>query len=188
MNFPRFSLASLVSTLRGLGAPRAAVLQEHEITTLRDLLWQLPFRYLDRGSLVELGSLGPQHCSMPGTVRPLVTIVGTIRQVKSIRTRFKFHILEIVLSDDTGTAKVMFYNQPYLAKSFKEGERVLIFGPLTQGKYGVEFRVPHYELLGASTDELFVQRILPVYRRLGPITSKIRSKLIHDALGCRPPS
>ena len=182
MNFPRFSLASLVSTLRGLGAPRAAVLQEHEITTLRDLLWQLPFRYLDRGSLVELGSLGPQHCSMPGTVRPLVTIIGTIRQVKSIRTRFKFHILEIVLSDDTGTAKVMFYNQPYLAKSFKEGERVLIFGPLTQGKYGVEFRVPHYELLGASTDELFVQRILPVYRRLGPITSKIRSKLIHDAL------
>jgi ATP-dependent DNA helicase RecG len=119
---------------------------------------------------------------MPGTVRPLVTIVGTIRQVKSIRTRFKFHILEIVLSDDTGTAKVMFYNQPYLAKSFKEGERVLIFGPLTQGKYGVEFRVPHYELLGASTDELFVQRILPVYRRLGPITSKIRSKLIQDAL------
>jgi len=182
MNFPRLSLASLVSALRGLGAPRASVLQEHEIVTLRDLLWQLPFRYLDRGSLCELGSLGPAQCSLPGTVRPWVTVVGTIQQVKSIRTRFKFHILEVVLSDETGTAKVMFYNQPYLAKSFKEGERVLIFGPLTQGKYGVEFRVPHYELLGASTDELFVQRILPVYRRLGPITSKIRSKLIQDAL------
>lgn len=182
MNFPRLSLASLVSNLRGLGAPRAAVLQEHEILTLRDLLWQLPFRYLDRGSLCEMGSLGPAQCSLPGTVRSIVTVIGTIRQVKSIRTRFKFHILEIVLGDETGTVKVMFYNQPYLAKSFKEGERVLIFGPLTQGKYGVEFRVPHYELLGPSTEELFPQRILPVYRRLGPITSKIRSKLIHEAL------
>ena len=187
MNFPRLSLASLVSTLRGLGASRAAVLQDHEIHTLRDLLWQLPFRYLDRGSLCDLGSLGSQHCSMPGTTRTLVTVIGTISQVKSIRTRFGFHILEIHLSDDTGFVKVLFYNQPYLAKSFKEGERALIFGPLTQGKYGVEFRVPHYELLGSSTEDLFVQRILPIYRRLGPITSKIRSKLILDALDALHP-
>ena len=116
------SLATLpfciqVTVLRGLGPARAAALQEAGIGTLRDLLWSLPFRYVDRGSLRTLGSLELRSFEGPDEgfgLRPspswgaegsgrspsdemeggIVTVMGTLQDLRQSTTRVQRGALE----------------------------------------------------------------------------------------------
>src|SRR5690348_18174670 len=77
--FGHLPLATQVSVLRGLGPARLEALREGGIATLRDLLWSLPFRYLDRGSVVPLGDLALRGLGAVPEGREIVTVMGEIR-------------------------------------------------------------------------------------------------------------
>jgi len=95
MSFAALPLSSKVTVLRGLGPARAAALQEAGIESLRDLLWSLPYRYVDRGSLRTLGSLDMRGFE---TVEPgLVTVLGTIQDLRQSTTRVQHRPLTEVL-------------------------------------------------------------------------------------------
>ena len=181
MSLAPLPLSSKVTVLRGLGQARAAALQEAGIDTLRDLLWALPFRYVDRGSLKPLGSLElrgfePQE---PG----LVTVLGTIQDLRQSTTRVQHMTLtEVLLGDGTGTLRLIWFNQPYLGRSLKVGDRLLVFGTLAVGRHGLEMRGPQFELLERTGDIGWVRRYLPLYRRLGALPGRARQKLVAEAL------
>jgi ATP-dependent DNA helicase RecG len=172
-------LASRVAVLRGLGPARAEALREAGIHTLRDLLYALPYRYVDRGSVVPLGGLGPA-----GHEGGIVTVLGTIRELRQSTSRVqRMAITEVLLDDGTGTLRLVFFNQPYLARSLRPGERLLAFGPLAQGRSGPELRGPQIESLGLEAEAAWVRRFLPLYRRLGPLAGRVRQRLVEEALG-----
>ncbi|MCX6546491.1 MAG: hypothetical protein NTW40_00330, partial [Acidobacteria bacterium] len=85
MSLAPLPLASKVTVLRGLGPARAAALQEAGIESLRDLLWNLPFRYVDRGSLRTLGSLALR--GMEPADPGIITVLGTLQDVRQSTTR-----------------------------------------------------------------------------------------------------
>ena len=124
MSLAPLPLSSKVTVLPGLGQARAVALQEAGIDTLRDLLWELPFRYVDRGSLKSLGSLDmrgfePQE---PG----LVTVLGTLQDLRQSTTRVQHMTLtEALLGDGTGTLRLIWFNQPYLGRTLKVGVSVI---------------------------------------------------------------
>ncbi len=181
MSFAPLPLSSKVTVLRGLGPARAAALQEAGIDTLRDLLWNLPFRYVDRGSLRPLGSLEMQgfEAQDPG----IVTVLGTIQDLRQSTTRVQHMALtEALLADGTGTLRLIWFNQPYLGRSLKVGDRLLVFGTLSLGRHGLEMRGPQFEAMGSSGDIGWVRRYLPLYRRLGPLMGRMRQKLVTEAL------
>ena len=181
MSLAPLPLSTKVTVLRGLGQARAAALQEAGIETLRDLLWSLPYRFVDRGSLRSLGSLDLRGFEAPeGAV---VTVLGTLQDVRQSTTRVqRMALTEALLGDGTGTLRLIWFNQPYLGRTLKPGDRLLAFGTLAVGRHGLEMRAPQFELLGRGEDTPWVRRFLPLYRKLGPLTGRVRQRLVAEAL------
>ena len=166
-------------------------LQEAGIHTLRELLMQLPYRYVDRGSIVPLGDLEMRGFDPDLEDREIITVLGQVHDVRQTLTRIqRMALTEVLLNDGTGTLKLVFFNQPYLGRSLKIGDRLLAFGPLLEGRNGLEMRGPHIEQMGRAgnegsrtgLDEIWVRRFLPLYRKMGPISSLVRKKLVEEAL------
>ncbi|WP_257308401.1 ATP-dependent DNA helicase RecG [Geothrix fuzhouensis] len=181
MTLAPLPLSSKITVLRGLGPARAAALQEAGLDSLRDLLWSLPYRYVDRGSLRPLGSLELRglEAADPG----IVTVLGTLRDLRQSTTHVqRMALTEALLEDGTGTLRLIWFNQPYLARAMKVGDRLLVFGTLSVGRHGLEMRGPQFELMGRGEDLGWVRRFLPLYRKLGPLTGRVRQKLVQEAL------
>jgi len=179
---PRFPLSAKVTALRGVGPVFAEALEAAGILTLKDLLWSLPHRYVDRGSLQPIGEL--DFRPDPGE-REIVTVLGTIQDLRQSTTRVqRMNLTEALLGDGTGSLRLVWFNQPYLGKQLRAGDRVLAFGPLASGRHGLEMRGPAFELMGRGGDDgqLWVRRFLPLYRKLGPVLGRARQKLVQEAL------
>lgn len=180
----KFPLSARLAVLRGLGPARLKVLNEAGIESLGDLLWSLPYRYVDRGSVQRIAELDRRF--HPAMDREIVTVLGYIRQVRQTLTRIQRMVLtEALLEDDGGTLRLVWFNQPYLAKTLKEGDRLLAFGTLALGRHGLEMRGPSFELMGRGEDKeenLWIRRYLPLYRKLGFLTGRMRQRFVQDAL------
>jgi ATP-dependent DNA helicase RecG len=178
-----FPLSAKVSALRGVGPVYAEAFEAAGILTLRDLLWSLPHRYVDRGSLQKIGDLAyrpdPQD-------REIVTVLGTVTDLRQSTTRVQhMNLTEALVNDGTGALRVIWFNQPHVVRALRAGDRVLLFGPLASGRMGLELRSPAFESLGRAVDgeNLWVRRYLPLYRKLGPILGRARQRLVQEALG-----
>jgi ATP-dependent DNA helicase RecG len=184
-SFAPLPLSSKVTVLRGLGPARAAALQDAGIETLRDLLWSLPYRYVDRGSLRRIADLdlrGLDHPQVEGE-REIITVMGVIRDLRQSATRVqRLQITEVLLEDESGALRLIWFNQPYLARTLKVGDRMLAFGALTLGRAGLEMRSPAFELFGKESEDIWIRRFLPLYRKLGPLMGRVRAKLVQEAL------
>ena len=179
---PLFPLSAKLTALRGVGPVYAQAFEDAGIQTLKDLLWSLPYRYIDRGSLQKIGELDQNRRSLD---QDNVTLVGIIKDLRQTTTRVQHMALtEVLLQDGTGTLRLIWFNQQYLARALRAGDRILVFGPLAQGRNGLEMRGPSVEVMGRGGEEenLWVRRYLPLYRKLGPITGRARQKLVQEAL------
>nr|WP_320133576.1 ATP-dependent DNA helicase RecG [uncultured Holophaga sp.] len=181
---PTLPLSAKVTALRGVGPAYATALQEAGIETLRDLLWALPHRYVDRGSVLPIGELDRWHS--PGGDRELTTVLGRIKDLRQSTTKVqRMTLVEALVEDGTGTLRLVWFNQAYLTRVLKVGDRVLVFGGLAMGRHGLEMRGPSIEVLGRGgerEENLWVRRFLPLYRKLGPILGRTRARLVQEAL------
>jgi ATP-dependent DNA helicase RecG len=170
-----------VTALRGVGPVFAEAFADAGIQTLKDLLWALPYRYIDRGSVQKIGDLAFRAEGE----REIVTVLGTISDLRQSTTRVqRMSLTEALVTDGTGSLRLVWFNQPYVGKLFRTGDRVLVFGPVASGRNGLELRGPAFELMGRGGDEdnLWVRRYLPLYRKLGPVMGRARQRLVQEAL------
>ncbi len=171
--------------LRGVGPAYEAAFGENGIETVRDLLLNLPYRYVDRGSVLKIGELDrrPIHADIE---REIVTVLGVIKDLRQTTTRVqRMALMEALIDDGTGSLRLIWFNQAYLARVLKPGDRVLVFGPLSMGRHGLEMRGPAFEIMGRGGDvseDLWVRRFLPLYRKMGPLTGRVRQRLVQEAL------
>ncbi len=164
--------------LAGVGPRRAERLAAADVRTVEDLLYHLPSRYEDRRSFARIDQM------LPGL--PERTLALHVDSSRLIRTRRRgFTIFEAVVSDESGTIKAVWYNQPYLARLLGAGRRVFLFGRATvDRRQRVILENPEYELLDEEdADGIHAGRVVPVYRKLGDCSSRALRVLIHRALG-----
>ena len=181
--------------MKGVGPRRAADLQRVGLATIEDLLYRFPIRYEDRGTFHTIASLRPgESASIAGEV------VGCgIRPTR--RPRFK--IFELLVRDQTGSLRAIWFNQPFLNDVFKPHQRVILFGKLELTPHGLQLQSPQYEILkeGDKKDEdneeqsadqepdtMHTGRIVPVYEKTGQLTAKMQRALVHAALVQLPAS
>ena len=105
--------ASLVTALSGIGPSLAKKLEKLEINTVFDLLYHLPFRYLDR-SLITPAALVQ--------VGELVTIIGQIDSITNIRAKSGKMMQKASLSDSSGKIDIIWFYQPYLVRTLKSNQ------------------------------------------------------------------
>ncbi|OGG51157.1 hypothetical protein A2763_01210 [Candidatus Kaiserbacteria bacterium RIFCSPHIGHO2_01_FULL_54_36] len=120
------------------------------IETVRQLLYHFPARY-DQG-----GEEAAIHGLAVGTQ---ATIFGTIGKLETRRSwKRKIPVGEATITDASGSIKVMWFHQPYLAKKFSEGMFVKAVGTVG-GKTGKPYLAnPHVEPADPTEAGLFAQR------------------------------
>ncbi len=155
------------------------------ITDAQSLLRYFPRRYADISEIKPIKDL---------ETGDIVSIYGEVEKMKIHKTfRKKITMSECVLKDHTGSIRVLWFNQPYLAKMFEHVTKVKISGTVMNGKHGLYLANPSLaqtkDLPIDSGDSLFKKNngeqdvITPIYRESKRLTSlyfehKIR-KLLH---------
>lgn len=187
--FPHFSWEQPIQYLKGIGPRRAECFRRLGIKTLEEMLFSLPWRYEDRSRLSPIRDLVPNLDQ---------TIDGVIQSIRSTVThRKRFRIVEVLVGDNTGSIVVRWFNQPYLGKLFKSGQRVMLSGKVKVNSfhgYGLELENPIYELLeeesppkadqgeSAAAPGLHTGRIVPIYHETRGLTSRQIRTLIRQVL------
>src|SRR5690242_4567349 len=173
--------------LKGVGPRRAADLRRAGLETVEDLLYRFPTRYEDRGHFQTIASLRP---GVAASVAGEVLSCG-IRPTR----RPRFRIFEMLVRDQTGTLRAIWFNQPFLNDVFHPHQRVILFGKLELTSHGLQMQSPEYEVLrqesdaageGSDDDTLHTGRIVPVYEKTGTLTTKMQRVLVHEALAQLP--
>ncbi|MBC7836815.1 ATP-dependent DNA helicase RecG [Acetobacteraceae bacterium] len=124
-----------------------AALSRLGVHTVQDLLFHFPFRYDVGGSESTIAGLEPGQ---------EVTIIGTLEKLETKKSwKRKIPVSEGVLRDATGKIKVMWFNQPYIAKMYAEGALVKAVGKVTGSSGKVYLANPQLERVSATDVGLF---------------------------------
>jgi ATP-dependent DNA helicase RecG len=163
-----------VEVLRGIGPKTASALAELDVHRVVDLLFHLPRRYQDRGSVVRVSDA-------PSVGRP-VLLHGRLTVTSSRYVRRRLHIADGEIRDDTGGLPVRWFNQPWMARRLEGGVDALVFGSIATNKVGrLQLVNPEVEIGPDATDGVTVT---PVYPKLGPLSGKRLRAAIGHSLTC----
>jgi ATP-dependent DNA helicase RecG len=160
--------------IKGVGPARQVLLERLGITTVEDLISHFPRGYYDRRDLVPVAKI------------PLgapATFIATILAISPRKARLGRTILTVAVGDETGVVSLVFFNQPYLEKYFKQGERVVVSGVLGLYKDERQIVSPEYEIIGGELTEslLHAGRIVPVYPLTAGISQRMMRKIVMAA-------
>lgn len=152
------NIKSLISEINGVGPVIASRFNSININSIEDLLDYFPKRYNNYHNLVNIKDMQPG----------LVTAQGIFKNVSSRRVGRGLHITESDLCDDTGKVRVVWFNQPYRAKSLNNDMY------LVQGNYGLHGKRlqivnPSVEVYSQSLSD--TQLILPTYSERSKLKS-----------------
>jgi len=169
------ALQTPIRFLKGVGPTRAALFESVGLNTVEDLLYHLPFRYEDRREIKKINQ---------ATIGDEDTFIGNLIALdKRYVPRWRRQILTGKLADDTGSLDlVWFHPKPYIIGRLTSGGDFMVYGKVEGGR-GSEKRIVHPEFEPIETGkEKEMERILPVYLRLGGIPLGMIRKLIPQAL------
>jgi ATP-dependent DNA helicase RecG len=160
-----------IQTLKGVGPRKAALLGRLGIRTVRDIIYYFPTRYEDRGNIKKISDLVPDA---------LQTVVGkvTSANLKSLGLSRK-KLFELSVSDESGTIKGRWFNQPFMKKRFRIGQRVTLSGTVKSSRWGIGMDNPEYEL---NDGLIHTARVVPVYGATEDLSSRQLRNIISTAL------
>lgn len=122
-------------------------LKRLSIATVRDLLFHFPFRYEQGGDASQIAGL---KAGMDAS------IVGTVEKLQTKKSwKRKIPVSEGYISDGTGKIKVMWFNQPYIAKMYADGTLVKATGKVSGTNEKIYLANPQLEKVSATESALF---------------------------------
>ena len=168
-----------ISSLKGIGAVREKLFKKLGIFTVRDLINHFPRDYEDRSKLVKIKDLKDEEAAAF-----IGTVASRVKVLHYGNTKY-LTIQKVEVSDETGKASVIWFNQPYLKNVFKIREKYFFYGRVKRSKNSIEIQNPIYEKIGEALDQNTdheqlkkISRIMPVY----PTTSGLTQTVIRTAV------
>lgn len=151
-----------VTALKSIGPSVAKRLEGLGVRTIQDLLWHLPFRYEDFRIVTPIAEL---------RIGQSVTVHATVDFIANRRSpRRRMHLTEALVRDESGSLQVIWFNQPFLAKTIKPGDHLMLSGTLQSRVGRLQLASPAYERIA----DLAVRRdrLAPVYPTTAGLTQK----------------
>ena len=170
--------------LKGVGPRRAAELERAGLRTIDDILHRFPIRFEDRSRLRRSTELRPGE---------LAALCGEVVSAGLRRTRRRgFSLFEMLVRDEAGMFRVVWMNQSFLQEVFSTGQQVALYGKVEwRDPGGLRLTNPQYELVGGGNgdedDGMHTGRIVPIYERIGSLTTKQLRRLVNEVLRQLPP-
>ena len=163
-----------VHRIVGIGPKTAAALETIGIRRVADLLFHLPKRYEDRGTVISVED-AEQH-------RGSVLLHGRLTAGSGRYVRRRLHINDGELTDDTGVMAIRWFNQPWVGERVAGGVDAFVYGVVGRGKAGRQQIVnPEIEIAPRSSE---VDEVVPIYGRLGPLSGKRLRRALDQASDC----
>lgn len=138
-------------------------LEKLNIFKLEDFLYHIPFRYDDYSKIAKARFVQPEQ---------LVTIQGTVIDIKNEFTRNYKKIQTAVIEDESGTIEAVWFNQPFLLKTIHKEDKVSLSGKVGWFLRKKIMQSPDYEVLNLNNETLHTGRIVPVYPETHGVSSK----------------
>ncbi len=161
-----------VTVLKGVAASMAAKLARLGVKKVRDLLYLFPRYHLDysqRKPIAEL-EVGEEQ-----------TVLATVWEA-SIRRLGGYPGTEIFVSDETGSIRAVWFNQPYLAKKFPTNAKVMLSGRVSEFRNNKVFESPDWELV-EDKELIHAGRLVPVYPLTRGLYPRQMRTLMRQAVG-----
>ncbi len=147
------TLESPLEHISGVGKSMAQSFRRLGVKTVRDLLYHFPHRYDDYSKQKRVADL---------QIGATETVVVSVIDVRSFGTRSGMSGLEVLVGDDSGSIKVVFFRQPWLAKQFFPGKMIVLSGKVDTFQGLRQMTGPTWEPY--SDDELIhTGRLVPVH-------------------------
>jgi ATP-dependent DNA helicase RecG len=87
-----------------------------------------------------------------------------------------------VFGDETGNVRAIWFNNPYLARTFRTGTRVVLSGKVNVFRGSFVFESPEYELLTGQEELVHTGRLVPVYPTVDGFPQRTLRRLVKQAL------
>lgn len=162
-----YTLKTPLSAVIGIGPTLARKLADRHLYTVQDFLLYVPLRYEDRSQFVTIDQL---------PVNQLVTIMATVDKTGNYY-KGKRSIQNATISDDTGSLKVMWFNNTFVLDKLKRGEQFLFSGKLNDRGFFIQ---PVVE--DVKTDTIHTGRLVPVYSQVIDIKQGTLRRLLKHIL------
>jgi len=173
------ALEAPVTSIPKLNASDAKRLARLGIVTVRDLLLTLPFDWETYGAPTEVAGIGDGQQA---------TVVGTIASISARQSlRRRIRLTEATIRDDAGAPlRLVWFNQPFVAKQLQRGDRIAVAGTVKSARYGgaLQMQNPHYEKM-EDRDEVKPTRVgglMPKYHLVEGLSSRKIARWVEAAL------
>ncbi|MBI2484189.1 ATP-dependent DNA helicase RecG [Candidatus Uhrbacteria bacterium] len=153
-----------VTSITSIGQVAEKELRKLGISTIRDLIFYYPYRFEDFTVRCAIGDL---------KAHSTVTIQGTVKLLENRRSwRTKRIVTEALISDETGSVKALWFNQPFIVKNIAIGDVVSLSGRTSDNYYDLQLVSPMYEKIIPGREPVHTGRLVPVYS----LTAKLHQK------------
>jgi ATP-dependent DNA helicase RecG len=156
--------------LKGVGPRRAEQLARVDVRSARDLLFHVPRRYEDASTVTKIGSV---------EIGADATVIGEVVTKGVLPTRKGLRIFQAVLRDRSGQIEASWPGQPFLDRTIRKGDLLLVSGPV-RFFHGRQIQPREFVILGSVDDEggTATGKVLPIY----PSTEGLSQKILRAIL------
>ncbi|MBL7158926.1 ATP-dependent DNA helicase RecG [Candidatus Microgenomates bacterium] len=162
------NLQTPIEKLFMIGPTYAKRLKKLEINNLEDFLHHYPFRYDDYSIISKICFLQPGE---------KITIQGEVLSMKNVYTKSGKKIQQASIADETGKIDVVWFNQPFLIKSIRQGDKINLSGKIDWFGNKLVLISPEHEVV-KITAPIHTARLVPIYPETRGVSSKwLRSRI-----------
>ncbi len=159
-----------VMRLPGIGKSAAERFEKLGVSTAGDAALFFPRRFRDFTDVRRISDLEPD--GLPRTV------VGTILKAGQLRYGRRVRGSEAVISDGSGSLRLVWFNMPWVHRGLKEGEELAVSGTVTVYRGRLQMaNPPEYEPFDSNL--MRPGRLFPIY----PGTQGLGQRTIRRAVG-----
>ena len=159
-----------IRDLKGIGPRKEALFARLHLATVSDLLQYMPRDYEDRSHIWPIGQA-------PCGTGKAILVCGTVASVQEMRPRRGLSILKVMVSDGTGAAELVWFNQAFKKRQFHVGLTLTAFGKMEWAYGRRQMNTPDTEEGRAGGDGF-----VPVYGLTDGLRQQDIRKAVRQAL------
>lgn len=156
-----------VKFVKGVGPNRVVLLNKLGINTLQDLITYYPRDYEDRSKPKTIDSVEDGEEALIEGI--------AVSRMSEVRIRRNMTICKLIIRDETGPCTITWFNQSYLKKIFKVGERYSFYGRISKKGTRVEMNSPVFD---SEETQKNTGKIVPIY----PLTYKLSQNTLRQII------
>ena len=170
---PPVPLDAAVSDLKGVAKQTLPKLKRLGLQKVEDLVYHFPHRHNDFAQIGKVSELKPGEEQ---------TVVVSVWEASEMRQGQRRRSTQAVLGDETGNVRAIWFNQPYLASTFKPGTSLVISGKVNVFRGSLVFQSPEYEIMRGQEDLVHTGRLVPVYPTVDGLPQRTLRRFVKRAL------